>query len=83
MKITKKQLKKVNEGQQGLSTLVNQIGSLETQKHSLLHQVAEANQIVEDFKKELEDEYGPVNIDLKTGECTPIETEGDAKLEKA
>lgn len=83
MKITKKQLKKVNEGQQGLSTLVNQIGALETQKHSLLHQVAEANQIVEGFKKELEDQYGAVNIDLKTGECTPIETEVDTKLEKA
>ena len=83
MKITKKQLKKVNEGQQGLSILVNQIGNLETQKHSLLHQVAEANQIVEGFKKELEDQYGAVNIDLKTGECTPIETEVDTKLEKA
>ena len=83
MKITKKQLKKVNEGQQDLSILVNQIGNLETQKHSLLHQVAEANQIVEGFKKELEDQYGAVNIDLKTGECTPIETEVDTKLEKA
>tara|TARA_R110000782_G_scaffold241249_1_gene327736 strand:- start:21 stop:272 length:252 start_codon:yes stop_codon:yes gene_type:complete len=83
MKITKKQLKKVNEGQQGLSTLVNQIGALETQKHSLLHQVAEANKIVEDFKKELEDEYGAVSIDLQTGECTPVEAEEDAKLEKA
>ena len=83
MKLTEEQLKKVNEGQQGLSILVNQIGSLEAQKHSLLHQVAEANQIVEDFKKELEDQYGAVNIDLKTGECTPIETEVDTKLEKA
>ena len=44
MKLTEEQLKKVNEGQQGLSTLVNQIGALETQKHSLLHQVAEATQ---------------------------------------
>lgn len=83
MKLTKKELKKVNEGQRDLSTLVNTIGSLETQKHSLLHQVAEANKIVEDFKKELEENYGAVNIDLKTGECTPIETEEDVKLEKA
>jgi len=83
MKLTKKELKEVNEGQRDLSTLVNTIGSLETQKHSLLHQVAEANKIVEDFKKELEEKYGAVNIDLKTGECTPIETEEDVKLEKA
>ena len=32
MKLTEEQLKKVNEGQQGLSTLVNQIGSFRISK---------------------------------------------------
>ena len=69
-KITEEQLKKVNEGQEKLISLVNQIGVLESQKHGLLHQVADVNK-----------EYGPVNIDLKTGEYEIIETE--TELEKA
>jgi len=80
-KITEEQLKKVNEGQEKLMGLVNQIGVLESQKHGLLHQVADVNKEVEEFKAELEKEYGPVNIDLKTGEYEIIESE--AKLEKA
>jgi len=80
-KITEEQLKKVNKSQETLSALVNQIGILETQKHGLLHQVAEANKELEEVKAELEAEYGPVNINLKTGEYETIEE--DAKLEKA
>jgi hypothetical protein len=80
-KITEEQLKKVNEGQEKLMGLVNQIGVLESQKHGLLHQVADVNKEVEEFKAELEKEYGPVNIDLKTGEYEIIESE--TKLEKA
>lgn len=80
-KITEEQLKKINEGQEKLMGLVNQIGVLESQKHGLLHQVADVNKEVEEFKAELEKEYGPVNIDLKTGEYEIIEAE--AKLEKA
>ena len=80
-KITEEQLKKVNEGQEKLMGLVNQIGILESQKHGLLHQVADVNKEVEEFKAELEKEYGPVNINLKTGEYEIIETE--TELEKA
>jgi hypothetical protein len=80
-KITEEQLKQINENQEKLMGLVNQIGILESQKHGLLHQVADANKELEDFKLELEKEYGPVNINLKTGEYEIIEE--DAKLEKA
>ena len=80
-KITEEQLKQVNEGQEKLMGLVNQIGVLESQKHGLLHQVADVNKEVEEFKAELEKEYGPVNINLKTGEYEIIETE--TELEKA
>jgi hypothetical protein len=80
-KITEEQLKQINESQGKLMDLVNQIGILESQKHGLLHQVADANKELEDYKLELEKEYGPVNINLKTGEYEIIEE--DAKLEKA
>ena len=80
-KITEEQLKQINESQDKLMGLVNQVGVLESQKHGALHQVADANKELEDYKLELEKEYGPVNINLKTGEYETIEE--DAKLEKA
>ena len=80
-KITDEQLKSITEGQKELMTIVNQIGVLESQKHSLLHQVADANKVVEDLKAELEEEYGAIDIDLTTGEYTEVEK--DSKLTKA
>ena len=75
-KITKDQLETVTKNQDQLTNMVNQIGVLETQKHSLLHQIGELNKTVEDYKAELEKEYGPVSIDLKTGVYTDIKDEG-------
>ena len=75
-KITKDQLETVTKNQDQLTNMVNQIGVLETQKHSLLHQIGELNKTVEDYKAELEKEYGPVSIDLKTGVYTEIKDEG-------
>jgi len=81
-KITEKQLEDINKSQQELMTIINQIGILESQKHSLLHQVADANKVVEDLKAELEEEYGAINIDLVTGEYTEVKKD-DSNLEKA
>ena len=81
-KIKKEHLDQINEKQSKLMDLVTQVGVLESQKHSLLHQIGDANKEVEDFKLVLEEEYGPVNIDLKTGEYESIE-KSEAKLEKA
>jgi hypothetical protein len=79
-KITEEQLKTANENQEKLIGLVNQIGVIETQKHGLLHDVAEVNKTVEEFKSELEKEYGTVSIDLKTGEYTEIEDKSKLKV---
>ena len=49
------------------------MGFLETQKHGLLHKYAGIVEKVEEFKVELEKEYGAVNISLEDGTCTPIE----------
>ena len=47
-KITEEQLKTANENQENLISLVNRIGVIETQKHGLLHDVAEVNKKVEE-----------------------------------
>tara|TARA_B100000900_G_scaffold273666_1_gene233842 strand:+ start:1791 stop:2027 length:237 start_codon:yes stop_codon:yes gene_type:complete len=74
-KITEEQLKKVVEQNKQLEETVIEIGVLESKKHALLHKVAELNNVLEESKKELEEEYGKISIDLKTGEYTKIEKE--------
>jgi vacuolar-type H+-ATPase subunit D/Vma8 len=75
-KIKDKQLAKVREQQTKLNELLNQMGYLEAQKHGLLHEFANVNKEVEDYKKELEAEYGQVNINLETGEYTELNKDG-------
>ncbi len=74
-KIREDQLKKVVKQQNELSTILGQIGTLESQKHSLLHKIADVNQKVEEYKAELEEEYGVISINLETGEYTEIKEE--------
>jgi hypothetical protein len=72
-KITDEQLEKLHKQQTALNSLLNKIGIVESQKHALLHEIAGVNQETEEFKAELEKEYGPVNINLQTGEYSKIE----------
>ena len=74
-KITEEQLKKVSTQNKELEDTVIEIGILESKKHALLHKVAEVNKILEEYKQELEQEYGKISIDLKTGEYTEIAEE--------
>ena len=76
-KITDDQLKKITDQQQQLSRLLNNIGVLEIQKHNIASEVKILSNDIEQTKKELEEEYGSVNIDLKTGEYIPIEKNED------
>lgn len=71
--ITKEQLETITKHQKDLATLLSNIGLLETQKHSLLHQVADVNRSSEEFKAELEKQYGAINIDLSDGSYIEIE----------
>ena len=72
-KIKKAQLEKVVKQQEEIKELLMQIGGVESQKHAMLHKLGNLNEVIEETKKELEAEYGSVNIDLKDGSYTPIE----------
>ena len=74
-KITEEQLEKIVAGQKDLQTLLTNIGVLESQKHGYLHQVAELNKVVEEYKAEIEAEYGSININLQDGSYTEITKE--------
>jgi len=74
-KIKQEELEKVVSIKKELDTLVSEIGVIETQKHALLHNVAEVNESLAKEKKVLEEAYGKISIDLETGEYTEITEE--------
>ena len=76
-KITKEQLENIVKGQKDLQALLTNIGVVESQKHGYLHQLADVNKSVEEFKKEIEAEYGPININLEDGSYTEIVKESE------
>ena len=71
--VTTEQLETIRNQQRDLNSILANIGVLESQKHSLLHSLADLNKIIEETKMDLENQYGAVNINLETGECTPLE----------
>ena len=81
-KIKDEQLKTIQEHQRTLNTILNDIGYLEAQKHGLLHQFGDVNRKVEEFKSELENEYGAININLDDGTYTAIEKEEEEVVEE-
>ncbi len=82
-KISEEHLKTIQDQQKNLNNLLNKIGFVEAQKHGFLHELAEINKTVEDFKLQLESEYGQININVETGEYEKIEKEeSDLKIVK-
>ena len=74
-KITNDQLEVITKHQKDLNKSLTNIGFLETQKHSLLHEYAGIVDDIEKYKKELEDVYGAININIEDGTYTEIEKE--------
>ena len=74
-KLTEEELKKVQDHQGQIGRLVHNIGVLEAEKHVALHMLVGANEDQEKTKKELEEKYGQVNINLQDGSYEKIKEE--------
>ena len=72
-KIEDQELKTVVDQQKELNQVLTHIGVLEAQKHSSLHKIATLNEAIETTKKDLENKYGAININLEDGTYTEIE----------
>jgi predicted nucleic acid-binding Zn-ribbon protein len=75
--ITQEQLETITNQQKDLNALLVNVGIVESQKHGLLHQIAELNNAIEDTKSKLQEEYGAININLTDGSYTEIEAEAE------
>ena len=71
-KITVEQLETVQRQQKDLQNLLVNIGVLESQKHGALHALEVLNKEVDEFKMQLEAQYGAININVADGTYSAI-----------
>jgi ActR/RegA family two-component response regulator len=71
-KITKKELETVKEQQKKIQTVVYDLGSLEARKFEISEALKEFTEALNKTKKELEEKYGQVNINLEDGSYEEI-----------
>ena len=78
-KITEAELEGLQKQEQKKGAILHDLGLLQTQINTLNHFYVELMKEQDETKKELEEEYGKVNIDLKDGsyELIPEENEKD------
>jgi len=74
-KITEAELKGLQEQEQKKGAILHDLGLLQTQIYSLNHMYVELMVEQDGTKKELEEAYGKVNIDLKDGSFEIIKDE--------
>ena len=75
--ITEEQLKTLQEQQGKLNEMLRTVGVLEVQKSNVSKEIEALSKEIDVTKKELEDEYGQININLQDGSYTEIEKEDD------
>ena len=78
-KITEAELKGLQEQEQKKGAILHDLGLLQTQIYTLNNFYVNLMKEQDETKKELEEKYGKVNIDLKDGsyELIPEENEKD------
>jgi hypothetical protein len=74
-KIKKDQLEKLQNIVNQVNQLQMQIGGLESQKHELLHMIANGKTKLDGLQSDLQKEYGDVSVDIKTGEIKKNESD--------
>jgi hemerythrin len=78
-KITEEQLEAIQNHQKDLNKSLTNIGYVESQNHNLLHEYAGLVEDIEKYKKELEEIYGAINVNIEDGTYTNIEAEAEEK----
>jgi predicted nucleic acid-binding Zn-ribbon protein len=74
-KISKEELESLLESEKKVSAIKHDLGTLDEQKHNLLHALSQVREESNKVKKELEDKYGKININLQ--DCSYEEIKED------
>jgi uncharacterized protein YgiM (DUF1202 family) len=77
MKISDNQLEKLQEFNHFMVNASTTLGDIQFQyelrKSQVINEIAQKQETFNEFKKELEEEFGNVEINIKTGEITELE----------
>jgi hypothetical protein len=77
-KIKKAELEKLQASVSKMNEIKMELGNIEAAKHRLLHSLADVeNKDFGEIKKELEEKYGKVNINVTDGTITELQDESD------
>jgi predicted nucleic acid-binding Zn-ribbon protein len=71
-KISKEELESLLESEKKVSAIKHDLGTLDEQKHNLLHALSQVREESNKVKKELEEKYGKININLQDGSYKEI-----------
>jgi predicted nucleic acid-binding Zn-ribbon protein len=71
-KISKEELESLLESEKKVSAIKHDLGTLDEQKHNLLHALGQVREESNKVKKELEEKYGKININLQDGSYEEI-----------
>ena len=66
-RVTDAQLKRIQETVSVINRAHSEIGTIETKKHALMHQVSASQETLHVLQTELEKEYGTVDININDG----------------
>jgi len=78
-KLEEKELQVLKEQEAKKGAILHDLGVLDIQKHSLLYTYSVIQNQQEETKKELEEKYGKINVDLSDGSFTKVEDESDSE----
>lgn len=73
MQLEEKFLNELRDQESKKQAILHDLGLLETQKHSLLHIFANIQTEQEEIKKQIEEKYGKINVNLEDGSFEKIE----------
>jgi hypothetical protein len=74
-KITEERLKQIQQVISMANKIKLEVGNAEARKHALLHELDVVNSQIAEINKEIEAEYGKVDIDISTGEIKYLSDE--------
>ena len=78
-KVSDKQLTQLQNLVSNINKIKFDLGSLEAQKHSMLHGLLTANDAIIDMQKEFEKEYGTYDVNIQDGTINYKDEQTDKK----
>ena len=76
-KVTEKQLQTIQNLVNGINRWQLEIGSIETQKHELMHRVGGLKEALSTMQKELEKDYGTFDVNIQDGTINYTKENGE------